>query len=149
MLRVPVSVVLGLVKLTSLAVNVLVNLWSQSWPMNMGLRLPKAGRTLERRAHIGNWGKGRRAVCDARIYDLFGSPTSMPLVVEYLFVHGVEGPKKWLVQPELTMARVLVTKVRGAVVFATFSLYLFPSHSMLGLFLAEPSFVSACVAPLS
>ena len=47
----------------------------------------------------------------------------MPLDVEDLFVHGVEGPRKWLVQPELMMARVLGNKVRGAVVFATFSLY--------------------------
>ena len=42
--------------------------------------------------------------------------------MEDLLVHGVVGPRKWLVQPELTMVRVLVTKVRGAVVFATFSL---------------------------
>ena len=47
------------------------------------------------------------------------------------------------------MARVLGTKVRGAVVFVTFSLYLVSSHSQLGLFLAEPPFVSAFVAPLS
>ena len=40
--------------------------------------------------------------------------------MEDLFVHGVVGPRKWLVQPESTMARVLGTKVRGAVVFATF-----------------------------
>ena len=104
---------------------------------------------LERRALIGNWGKGRREVCDARIDDLFGSPTMMPLDVKDLFVHGVEGPRKWLVQPESTMARVLGTKVRGAVVFATFSLNLVPSHSQLGLFLAKPPFVSAFVAPLS
>ena len=73
----------------------------------------------------------------------------MPLDVEDLFVHGVEGPRKWLVQPESTMERVLGTKVRGAVVFATFSLYLVPSHSQMGLFLAEPPFVSDFVAPLS
>ena len=73
----------------------------------------------------------------------------MPLDVEVLLVHGVVGPIKWLVQPELTMARVLRTKVRGAVVFATFSLYLVPSHSKLGLFLSKPPFVSAFVAPLS
>ena len=54
-----------------------------------------------------------------------------------------------MVQPELTMVRVLGTRVRGAVVFATFSLYLVPSHSQLGLFLAEPPFVSDFVAPLS
>ena len=36
-----------------------------------------------------------------------------------------------------------------AVVFATFSLYLVTSHSQLGLFLAEPPFVSAFFAPLS
>ena len=83
MLRVPVSVVLGPVKLTSLAVNVVVNPWSQIWPMDMRLRLPEAWNTLERRAPIGNWGKGRRAVCDA------GSPMRMPLDVEDLFVHGV------------------------------------------------------------
>ena len=149
MLGVPVSVVLGLVKLTSLAVNVAENLWSQSWPMDMRLRLPKAGNTLERRAPIGNWGKGRRAVCDARIYDPFGSPTRMPFDVEDLFVNGVAGPKKWLVQSKSTMARVLGTKVRGVVVFATFTLYLVPSHSQLGLFLDEPPFASAFVAPLS
>ena len=76
-------------------------------------------------------------MCDARIDDLFGSPTKMPLDVEYLFVHDVEGPRKRLVQPESTMARVLVTKVRGAVVFSTFPLYFVSSHSQLGLFLAE------------
>ena len=88
-------------------------------------------------------------MCDERIDDPFSSTTRIPLDVEDLFVHGVEGPRKWLVHPELTMARVLGTKVRGAVVFATFSLYLVPSHSQLGLFLADPPFVSAFVAPLS
>ena len=39
--------------------------------------------------------------------------------------------------------------MKGVVVFATFYLYLVPSHSLLGLFLAEPPFVSAFVAPLS
>ena len=67
--------------------------------MDMRLRLPKAGNTLERRAPIGNCGKGRRAVCDALIDDPFGSPMSMPLYVEDLFVNGVEGLRKWLVQP--------------------------------------------------
>ena len=51
--------------------------------------------------------------------------------------------------PESTMAIVLGTKVRNAVLFVTFSLYLVPSHSQLGLFIAEPPFVSAFVAPLS
>ena len=88
-------------------------------------------------------------MCDARIDDPFGSPTRMPLDVEDLFVHGVAGPRKWLVQPESTMARVLVTKVKGAVVFATLSLYLVPSHSQMGLFLSEPPFVSSFFAPLS
>ena len=88
-------------------------------------------------------------MCDDWIDDPFRSPTRMPLDVEEVFVHGVVGPRKWLVQPELTMARVLGTKVRGAVVFANFSLYLVPSYSQLGLFLAEPTFVSAFVAPLS
>ena len=59
-------------------------------------------------------------MCDARIDDPFGSPVRMPLDVEYLFVHSVEGPRKWLVQPELTMTRVLGTKVRITIVFATF-----------------------------
>ena len=140
---------LGLVKLTYLAVNVVENPWSQSWLMDMRLRLPKAGNKLERRASIDSWGKGRRAVCDAKIDDPFGSPTRMPLDVEDLFVHGVEGPRKCLVQPELTMARVLGTKVRGAVLFAIFSLYLVTSHSQLVLFLADPTFVSVFAATLS
>ena len=59
---------------------------------------------------------------DAQINDPFGTPTRMPFEVEDLLAHGVVGPRKWLVQPELTMARVLGTKVRGGVVFATFSL---------------------------
>ena len=116
--------------------------------MDMRLQLPKAGNMLERQAPIGSWGKGRRAVCDARIDDPFGSPTKMPLNVEDLFVHVVEGPRKWLVQPELTMVIVLETRVRGAVVFVTFSLYLVPSHSQMGLFLAETPFVSDFVVPL-
>ena len=99
MLRVPVSVVLGTIKLTSLAVNFVVKPWSQTWPMYMRFRLPKAGNILEIWAPIGNWGKGRRAVCDARIGDPFVSPMRMPLDVEDLFVRGVEGPRKLLVQP--------------------------------------------------
>ena len=88
-------------------------------------------------------------MCDDWIDAPFGSPTRMPLGVEDLFVHGVEGPRKWLVQTESTMARVLGTKVRGAVMFVTFSLYLVPCHAQLGLYLAEPPFVSDFVAPLS
>ena len=52
-------------------------------------------------------------------------------------------------QPESTMVRVLGTKVRGAVVYAFFSIYLVPSHVQLGLFLVEPSFVYAFVATWS
>ena len=85
---------------------------------------------------------------DARIDDTFGRPTRMPLEVEDLLVHGVVGPRKWLVQPESIMARVLGNKVRGAVVFATFSLYLVTSRSQLVLCLVETPFVSALVAPL-
>ena len=70
----------------------------------------------------GSWGKGERAVWDARIDDPFGRPTRMTSEVEDLLVHGVVGPRKWLVQPESMMARVLGTKVRDVVVFATFSL---------------------------
>ena len=104
MLRVPVSVVLGTVILTSLSVNFAVNPWSQRWPMEMRFWLPKAGNTVERRAPMGKLCKGRRVVCNARIYAPFGSPTRMPLDVEDLFVHGVGGPSKCLVQPESTMA---------------------------------------------
>ena len=87
-------------------------------------------------------------MCDAQIDDPFGSQTMMPLGLEDFFVHGDEGPRKWMVQPESTMARVLGTKVRGAVVFATFPLYLVSSRAQLGLFLDEPPFVSSFVAPL-
>ena len=97
MLRVPVSVVLGLVKLTSLAVNVAENPWSQRWLIDIRLRLLKAGNTLEIQALIGSWGKGRRAVCDAQIDAPFCSPKRMPSDLEDLFVHGVEGSRKWLV----------------------------------------------------
>ena len=58
---------------------------------------------------------------DARINDPFGRSTRIPLDVEDLLVNGVVGPRKWLVQAESTMARVLGTKVRGTVVFAIFS----------------------------
>ena len=111
-----VSVVLGPVKLTSLAVKVAEKPWSQIWTTEIRLRLPKAGNALDLRASIGSWVKGRRAVCDARIDDPFDSPTRMPLDLEDLLVYGVVGPRKWLVQPALTMTRVLGTKVRGAVV---------------------------------
>ena len=47
------------------------------------------------------------------------------------------------------MVRVLGTKVRGSVVFVTFFLYLVPSRSQMGLFLAETHFVSDFFAPLS
>ena len=86
---------------------------------------------------------------DARIDDPFGRRTKIPLEVEDLLVHMVVGPRKWLVQPESTMLRVLGTKLRGAVVFATFSLYKVPSRSQLGLCLVDPPFVSALVEPLS
>ena len=59
---------------------------------------------------------------DAQIDDPFGRPIIMPLEVEDLLVHGMVGPRKWLVHPEYTMERVLGTKVRGAVVFAMFYL---------------------------
>ena len=75
------------------------------------------------------WGKGKRVVWDTQIGDLFCRLPRIPFDVEDLLVHGVVGPRKWLVQPISMMARVLGTKVRGAVVFATFSLYLVPSRS--------------------
>ena len=99
MLRVPVSVVLGPVKLTSFAVKIAGKPWSQSCPMEIKLRLPNAGNALDWRAHISSWGKGSRAVYYDRIDDPFGSPTIMPLDVEDLFVHDVEGPMKWLGHP--------------------------------------------------
>ena len=46
---------------------------------------------------MGSWGKSSRVVCDTRVDDQFVSPNRMPLDVEDLFVHGVEGPSKWLV----------------------------------------------------
>ena len=42
MLRVPVSVVLGSIKLTSLAVKIAEKPWSQIWPMEIRLQFPKA-----------------------------------------------------------------------------------------------------------
>ena len=85
--------VLGPVKLTSLAVNVAVNPLSHSWPMDIRLRLPKSGKTLERRAPIGNWGKGRRAVCVSPSFLLNGQ-TFTGFVVVYKkagLVYKLEG----------------------------------------------------------
>ena len=59
---------------------------------------------------------------DACIDDPLGRPTRMPLDVEDLLVHRVVGPRKFLVQSESTTARVLGTKVRGAIAFETFYL---------------------------
>ena len=117
--------------------------WISGWGF-----LRQVTRLIDGRLKVAE-GKGKRAVWDARIDDPFGRPARMPLDVDDLFVHGVVGPRKWLVQPELTTARVLGTKERGSVVFVTFSLYLVPSHSQLRLFLVDPPFVSAFVAPLS
>ena len=86
---------------------------------------------------------------DARIDDPFVKPTIMPFEVEDLLVHGVVGPRKCLVQPESTMTRVLVTKGRGGVVCVTFSLYMVPSRSQMGLCLVDPPLASAVMAPLS
>ena len=114
---------LGPIILKSLVVNIGEKPWSQSWPMEIILRFPKAGKTLDCRAPIGIWGKGRRVVWDAWVYDPLGRPTRMPLDVEDLFVHVVVGPRKWMVQPESTMARVFGNKVRGDVFFATFPFF--------------------------
>ena len=54
--------VLGLFKLTSLALNVAVNPWSQTWPMEMMFRLSTDRNTLKGRGPMENLGKGRRAV---------------------------------------------------------------------------------------
>ena len=51
----------------------------------------------------------------------------MPLDVEDLLVHGVVGPRKWLVQTELMMVRVLGTKVRDGVANTTPPLTLVPN----------------------
>ena len=59
---------------------------------------------------------------DAQIGDPFGWPTRIPFEVEDLLVHGVVGPRKWMVHPESMMVRELGTKVMGGIVFATFSL---------------------------
>ena len=90
--------------------------------MDIRLHYPKAGKMFDLRAPKGSSVKGKRAVWDARIDYPFGRPTRIQFDVEDLLLHGVVGPRKWLVQLELTMARVLGIKVRGAVVFGTFSL---------------------------
>ena len=81
MLRVPVNVVLGPIKLTSLAVKIAEKPWSQSWPTEIRLGFPKAGKMLYWRAPKGNWVKGKRVVWDARIDDPLGIPTRIPLDV--------------------------------------------------------------------
>ena len=43
----PVSVVLGPFKITSLAVKVAEKPWSQIWPIEIRLGLPKSGNTLD------------------------------------------------------------------------------------------------------
>ena len=51
-LSMAVSVVLGPVKLISLAVKIAEKPWSQSWPMEIRLRLPQAGNTLDWQARL-------------------------------------------------------------------------------------------------
>ena len=59
----PVSVVLGPIKLTSLAVNIAEKLWSQSWPMDIRLRFSKAGkRWIDRRLKVAGEKVERRCV---------------------------------------------------------------------------------------
>ena len=145
----PFKVAFGPTRLTSLAVKSAEKPWPHSWPMEIRVSSPKAGKMLDWRAPRGSWRKGKRAAWDAQIDDPFGRPTRMPFEVEDLLVHGVVGPRKWLVQPESTMARVLGTKVRGGVVIVTFSVVMFPSRSQLGLCLVDPPLVSALVVPLS
>ena len=77
----PVNVVLIPISLTCLAVKIAEKPWSQIWPMDIRLRFPKAGKMLDWQAPRGSWGKGRRAVWDARIDDLLGRPTIMSLGV--------------------------------------------------------------------
>ena len=105
--RVPVNVVVGPIKLTYLAVKSAEKPWLQSCPIEIRLRFPKAGTTYDCRAPKGIWVKGKRAVWDAWIDDPFGRPTRILLDVEDVLVHSVVGPRKWLVQPESAMARVL------------------------------------------
>ena len=49
-------------------------------------------------------GKGSKAVWEARMVSPLGSTTGSPWVMGTLWVHGVVGPRKWLVHPESTMA---------------------------------------------
>ena len=109
----------GPIKLTSLVVKSAEKPWSHSWLMEIRFRFPKAGKYLTDGC-LYIWGKGKRVVWDTQIGDLFCRLPRIPFDVEDLLVHGVVGPRKWLVQPISMMARVLGTKVRGAVVFATF-----------------------------
>ena len=122
MLQVPFKVAFRLTRQTSLAVKSVDKPWSHSWPIEIRLRSPKAGKMFDLRAPKGSWGKGKRAVWDAQIYDVFGRPTRVPFEVKDFFVLGVVGPIKWLLHTESTMAGVMRTNVRGGVVFATFSL---------------------------
>ena len=47
MLRVPISVVLDPIKLTSLTVKIADIPWLERWPMEIRLRFPKAGKALD------------------------------------------------------------------------------------------------------
>ena len=78
---------------------------SQNWPIESRALFWSAGETCARRAARGNCGKGNSAVWVDCIVSPLGSLTEMLCSVGTLLTQFLSGPRKWLVQPESTMAR--------------------------------------------
>ena len=82
------------------------NPWSQNWMIESKARLCRSGSTWAWRAATDSCGKGSNTVWVEWIWALLGKPTVIPWFVRRLLVHGIWGPRKWLVHTKLAMAGV-------------------------------------------
>ena len=77
------------------------------WPIESKARLCILGSTCAWQAEKRSCGKVSNALWLDWSWSQLSNPTVMPWFVKRLLVHGIWGPRKWLVHPELAMARVL------------------------------------------
>ena len=80
----PFKVDIGMNIMTYLVVKSAEKPWLNSWPIDIRLHSPNAGKMLDCRVPTSSWGKGKRAVWDAWINDPFSRPTRIPFEVEDL-----------------------------------------------------------------